>query len=200
MLFLGERVVYNSHNDIIQLASMFGFVKNVDGAMAVANRIFEAVLYNLFLSEEEVSNRTFSAAGKCGLQCGESHETFVPACREISGSTVCIRTKMAAFHGELELLYQPEYAWLWQEGHIRHYHVNDYGGGYMEWGKLKTLPIGAGHVDFEKFFAFVRGTGYQGTFTVEATAFDRMGVEQVLYGNQIGHARKGGSACHLRLV
>ncbi len=85
-------------------------------------------------------------------------------------------TKMAAFHGELELLYQPEYAWLWQEGHIRHYHVNDYGGGYMEWGKLKTLPIGAGHVDFEKFFAFVRGTGYQGTFTVEATAFDRMGV------------------------
>ena len=62
MLFLGERVVYNSHNDIIQLASMFGFVKNVDGAMAVANRIFEAVLYNLFLSEEEVSNRTFSAA------------------------------------------------------------------------------------------------------------------------------------------
>lgn len=97
MLFLGERVVYNSHNDIIQLASMFGFVKNVDGAMAVANRIFETVLYNLFLSEEEVSNRTFSAAGKCGLQCGESHETFVPACREISGSTVCIRHENGGF-------------------------------------------------------------------------------------------------------
>nr|WP_300817716.1 hypothetical protein [uncultured Acetatifactor sp.] len=97
MLFLGERVVYNSHNDIIQLASMFGFVKNVDGAMAVANRIFEAVLYNLFLSEEEVSNRTFSAAGKCGLHCGESHETFVPACREISGSTACIRHENGGF-------------------------------------------------------------------------------------------------------
>ncbi|MCI8692942.1 MAG: hypothetical protein HFH91_09430, partial [Lachnospiraceae bacterium] len=62
MLFLGERVVFNPHNDIIQLASMFGFVKNVNGAMMVANRIFEMVLYNLFLSEEEVSNRTFSAA------------------------------------------------------------------------------------------------------------------------------------------
>lgn len=31
-------------------------------------------------------------------------------------------------------------------------------------------------MDFDKFFAFVRGTGYHGTFTVEATAFDRMGV------------------------
>lgn len=85
-------------------------------------------------------------------------------------------TKMAAFHGELELLYSPEYAWLWQQGHIRHFHVNDYDGGYKEWEKLKTLPIGAGHVDFDKFFAFVRGTGYHGTFTVEATAFDRTGV------------------------
>lgn len=62
MLFLGETVVFNAHNDVIQIASMFGFVKNVNGAMAVANRIFETVLYNLFLSEEEVSNRTFSAA------------------------------------------------------------------------------------------------------------------------------------------
>ena len=55
MLFLGERVVYNSHNDIIQLATMFGFVKNVDGAMAVANRIFETVLYNLSLDERKSS-------------------------------------------------------------------------------------------------------------------------------------------------
>ncbi len=62
MLFLGERVVFNSHNDFIQLASMFGFVKNVNGAIQVANRIFETVLYNLFLSEEEVSDRTFSVA------------------------------------------------------------------------------------------------------------------------------------------
>ena len=62
MLFRGERVVYNSHNDVIQLASMFGFVKNVNGALSIANRIFETVLYNLFLSEEEVSNQTFTTA------------------------------------------------------------------------------------------------------------------------------------------
>lgn len=85
-------------------------------------------------------------------------------------------TKMAAFHEQLDLLYREEYAWLWRDGHIRHFHVNDYGGGYMEWAKLKTLPIGAGHIDFAEFFDFIRRTGYDDTFTVEATAFNSEGI------------------------
>ena len=85
-------------------------------------------------------------------------------------------TKMAAFHEQLELLYREEYAWLWKNGHIRHFHVNDYGGGYMEWAKLRTLPIGAGHIDFAEFFDFIRRTGYDDTFTVEATAFSSDGI------------------------
>lgn len=84
-------------------------------------------------------------------------------------------TKMAAFHGQMELLYQEEYRWLWREGHIRHFHVNDYGGGYKEWSRLRTLPIGAGHIDFEQFFLFIRQMKYNGMFTVEATAFDKEG-------------------------
>lgn len=80
-------------------------------------------------------------------------------------------TKMAAFHNQMDLLYRKEYEWLWKEHHIRHYHINDYAGGYMEWEKLKTLPIGKGNIDFGKFFDFIRHTGYDGTFTVEATAF-----------------------------
>ncbi|MBP3568209.1 MAG: sugar phosphate isomerase/epimerase [Lachnospiraceae bacterium] len=88
-------------------------------------------------------------------------------------------TKMAAFHEQLDLLYESEYDWLWKEGHIRHYHVNDYGGGYMDWANLRTLPIGKGHVDFEKFFGFVKKTGYQGDFTVEATALDNTGAVDV---------------------
>ncbi len=85
-------------------------------------------------------------------------------------------TKMAAFHQQMDLLYAPENDWLWKEDHLRHYHVNDYGGGYMDWANLRTLPIGKGHVDFEQFFAFVKKTGYQGDFTVEATAHDEKGV------------------------
>ena len=62
ILFRGESVVYNPDNSAIDIACMFGFVKRENGTMQVANRIFETRLYNLFLSEEEVSNRTFSAA------------------------------------------------------------------------------------------------------------------------------------------
>ncbi len=84
-------------------------------------------------------------------------------------------TKMAAFHRQLGLLYQGEYAWLWREGHVAHYHVNDYAGGYMDWKRLMTLPLGHGSIDFDQFFRFVKTTGYQGAFTVEATAFDSQG-------------------------
>jgi sugar phosphate isomerase/epimerase len=88
-------------------------------------------------------------------------------------------TKMAAFHQQLDLLYEEKYDWLWKEGHICHYHVNDYAGGYMDWSNLRTLPIGKGNVDFGKFFAFIKKTGYKGDFTVEATAFDNAGIVNV---------------------
>lgn len=84
-------------------------------------------------------------------------------------------TKMAAFHEEMDLLYQDEYSWLWKNNHIQHYHINDYDGGYMQWDKLKALPIGDGRIDFAEFFKFVHMTGYDGMFTVEATAFDQNG-------------------------
>jgi len=84
-------------------------------------------------------------------------------------------TKMADFHRQMELLYAAEYAWLWQEGHILHYHVNDYGGGYMDWNNLKVLHVGKGHIDFDRFFRFIRETGYRGDFTLEGTGFDQTG-------------------------
>lgn len=88
-------------------------------------------------------------------------------------------TKNAAFHSQLEALYQPENAWLMQ--HIRHFHVNDYAGGYMEWDKLlgRVLPMGEGHIDFQRFFDYVKSSGYTGDFTVEATAFDQTGAVDV---------------------
>lgn len=80
-------------------------------------------------------------------------------------------TKMAQFHDELKLLYEPEYAFLYKDKHIRHYHVNDYGGGYMTWNDLRVLPVGAGKIDFTPFFDLIKKIGYDGTMTVEATAF-----------------------------
>ena len=84
-------------------------------------------------------------------------------------------TKMAAFHNQLDLLYDREYEWLWKEHHICHYHVNDYGGGYMDWENLRALSIGKGNINFEKFFDFIHNIHYEDTFTVEATMFDQDG-------------------------
>ena len=88
-------------------------------------------------------------------------------------------TKMAAFHDQLDLLYDPDHDWLWKDGHIRHFHVNDYAGGYMDWSNLRTLPIGKGKIDFERFFEFVHKIQYEGDFTVESTAVDSEGVVDV---------------------
>ena len=76
-------------------------------------------------------------------------------------------TKMAAFHEQLDLLYETEYEWLWRDGHIRHYYVNDYGGGYMDWEKLRSLPIGKGKINFARFFEFINQIGYDDFFTKE---------------------------------
>lgn len=60
ILFSGDKVSYNPDTHVIDDASMFGFVKNVDGAMVIANRIFETRLYNFFLSEDELDNHFFT--------------------------------------------------------------------------------------------------------------------------------------------
>lgn len=79
-------------------------------------------------------------------------------------------TKMAAFHTQLEALYQPENAWLIPR--IAHFHVNDYAGGHMDWPNMSARALGKGHIDFDRFFAFVRGMGYTGDLTCEASALD----------------------------
>lgn len=79
-------------------------------------------------------------------------------------------TKMAAFHQQLDSVYDPEFQPYWQNN-IRHLHINDYAGGYKDWENLKTLPVGNGGVDFERFFAHLSFVRYAGDYTVEATAF-----------------------------
>lgn len=82
-------------------------------------------------------------------------------------------TKMSEFHGQTMNLFTPEWDWLMKEGLIAHLHINDYKGGYMDWGCLKTLPIGKGQIDFDVFSKKLSEYGYKGDYTVEATSFDR---------------------------
>jgi len=83
-------------------------------------------------------------------------------------------TKMAAFHSQLNELYAPENAWLLP--HIAHIHANDYAGGHMDWGNMSAKPIGAGHIDFARFFAFLRDAGYAGDVTYAGTALTADGT------------------------
>lgn len=84
-------------------------------------------------------------------------------------------TKMAVFHDELKLIYDKDYSWLFDEGHIKHFHVNDYGGGYMTWEDLRVLPVGAGKIDFKPFYRLINELKYDDTLTIEATAMQKDG-------------------------
>ncbi|MBQ6951798.1 MAG: sugar phosphate isomerase/epimerase [Clostridia bacterium] len=83
-------------------------------------------------------------------------------------------TKMAAFHRQETTLYEPDRLPFAKQ--IRHLHMNDYNGGYMDWPNFKTLHPGEGIVDFETFFSFLKEIGYTGDFTTEATSFDKTGT------------------------
>ncbi|MCD7818052.1 MAG: AAA-like domain-containing protein [Lachnospiraceae bacterium] len=61
LLFTGKPVPYSSMNDYIEIASMFGFIKNYNGTAVIANRIFETVLYNWFMSDEYAGNKIYDA-------------------------------------------------------------------------------------------------------------------------------------------
>ena len=62
ILFEGKTMSYAAGNPSIEMATMLGFVKNVKNTVAVSNRIFEMVLYNQFLSEEEVNSAVYASA------------------------------------------------------------------------------------------------------------------------------------------
>lgn len=103
--------------------------------------------------------------------CGSPMEHFYELAERYPQISFTFDTKMAEFHGELSKIYEPT---IWREN-IRHLHINDYGGGIMDWQNLRTLHIGSGHVDFESFFEFVKKVGYCGDFTVEANSVNTDG-------------------------
>lgn len=62
ILFGGKDIPYVTTNHVIEIATMYGFVKNVHNVATVANRIFGTVLYNHLLSEEIVNSRMYDLA------------------------------------------------------------------------------------------------------------------------------------------
>ncbi len=54
VIFQGKPLIYSPVSLPVEIAEMYGFFTNENGMCVIANRIFEMVLYNMFLSEEAV--------------------------------------------------------------------------------------------------------------------------------------------------
>ena len=63
ILMEGTRLTWNAQQDAITQMQMYGLIRNDHNTVKVANRIFETMLYNLFLSDEELKNNVFSKEG-----------------------------------------------------------------------------------------------------------------------------------------
>ncbi len=64
LLFAGKEISYNALDPSIALALMFGFVKKQNHAVVPANRIFDTLLYNFFLSQQETQGEEISLASQ----------------------------------------------------------------------------------------------------------------------------------------
>ncbi len=62
LLFIGEDIVYNVFDETVNIAIMFGFVRKQGSNIAVANRIFEILLYDYFLTSADAQNLTIFRA------------------------------------------------------------------------------------------------------------------------------------------
>lgn len=64
LLFSGKSIPYNPMDPSVEVAEMFGLVRCAEGCAVIANRIFETLLYNQFLSEELRGSRVYDAGLK----------------------------------------------------------------------------------------------------------------------------------------
>lgn len=62
LLFAGKSIPYTPLNQSISVGEMFGFIRQDGDAVVIANRIFETLLYNLFLSDEFLDDKIYDAA------------------------------------------------------------------------------------------------------------------------------------------
>ena len=64
ILIEGRKISYNPDDSVIKLAMMYGFVKEEDGSVVIANRIFETRLYNAILTNKQMQKTPIYRAGE----------------------------------------------------------------------------------------------------------------------------------------
>ena len=184
---IGERISRGEGNDLPEAMDTFRQNCEIAGEIGADKLVLH--LWNGIASDRHFE-RNLEACGKLREIAGEygvllTIENVVcntkdPMSRlvELTAAYPELRftydTKMAEFHGQIPLLYAPENHTVAER--IAHLHINDYRGGVMDWGSLRTLHMGEGQIDFASFLLFMKKNGYAGDFTIEATSFDGEGV------------------------
>lgn len=64
ILMEGTKLTWNAQQESIQQMQMYGLIRNDHNSVRIANRIFETMLYNLFLSDEELKINVFAREGE----------------------------------------------------------------------------------------------------------------------------------------
>ncbi len=60
ILYRGKRIPFSMEEKSINLGVMFGFLKEENGHVAIANRMFEMCLLNMFMAKEAMTSEVFS--------------------------------------------------------------------------------------------------------------------------------------------
>lgn len=55
------------------MGTMFGFLKEENGQVAIANRIFEIWFYNLFIAQDAIDSKTYDAGQQLKEQFVTEH-------------------------------------------------------------------------------------------------------------------------------
>lgn len=180
---VGERISRNQSNDTEVALELFKkncWMANAIGAEKLVLHLWGGIPSDSNISYNiEIFKKLDDIAKDNGLQltvenvvCNQQNPMIhmTELSNKYSDVVFTFDTKMAAFHNQLNTIYELEWDWLWSNNRIKHLHINDYKGGYMDWSNLKALHIGDGMIDFEKFFLFIKEKMYQGTLTVESTS------------------------------
>lgn len=63
IIYCGKKVPFSLEEKSINLGSMFGFLKEENGHVAVANRMFEMCLLNMFMAKEAINSDVYAQGG-----------------------------------------------------------------------------------------------------------------------------------------
>lgn len=63
IIYCGKRIPFSPEEKSIHIGTMFGFLKEENGHVAIANRMFEMCLLNMFMAKESINSEVYAQGG-----------------------------------------------------------------------------------------------------------------------------------------